>query len=439
MRNTEFDYEPDPLGRVGYGVWAARTRRDPFGRLPEDQGEPTTELRRRWSGGERFENDSSIFELGGPVGEDAANDRLDIAKVQIALHNEGRFDLDRSGGPTGYFSPPLAAAIRKRQADHDLAIDGYLQPAGETIESLKALAEERNRDSLSVPLPARPGERPGGDRLGPSADIQLAANPAAAAPAGAAAAGLVRWLVREGARRYAERAAKRAAESLATTEAQVAVQAARSAASVSASSNPAMQSATATGAEASPKQEHVSQDAVRRWLDAGFAGLALPMAGSRGNPRTEKALNITARACKDVLNEMWPEYADVVQHEYGATKDGKGGKNQKELVLKDPNQAGLRGSNRTDSSWRRRDMEPTTKDAYIHLNQGFVLKDGVTPIARERRQLVGLAMKAAAHLVNYIVKPEEGFDQDEYEKYSRAVCIDIFTKALGAPKPETAR
>jgi hypothetical protein len=136
---------------------------------------------------------------------------------------------------------------------------------------------------------------------------------------------------------------------------------------------------------------------------------------------------------------MWPEYAETIRHEYGATEDGKGGENQPELVLKDPNQKGLRGSNRTDSSWRRTDMDPEDKNAYIHLNQGYVLKDGVTPIARERRQLVGLAMKVATHLINYIVKPEDDFDEEDYAKYSRAVCIDMFTKALGAPKQGVTR
>jgi hypothetical protein len=84
-------------------------------------------------------------------------------------------------------------------------------------------------------------------------------------------------------------------------------------------------------------------------------------------------------------------------------------------------------------------MDPENKDAYIHLNQGHVLQDGVTPIARESRQLTGLAMKVAAHLISYIVKPKDRFDEEEYAEYSRAVCIDIFTKALGAPKQGAAR
>jgi hypothetical protein len=46
MRNSEFEYDPDPMGRVGYGVWTPRTQGDPFGRLPEDD-EPLAELRRR--------------------------------------------------------------------------------------------------------------------------------------------------------------------------------------------------------------------------------------------------------------------------------------------------------------------------------------------------------------------------------------------------------
>ena len=33
MRETEIDYHPDPLGRLGYGIRAPRSPRDPFGRL----------------------------------------------------------------------------------------------------------------------------------------------------------------------------------------------------------------------------------------------------------------------------------------------------------------------------------------------------------------------------------------------------------------------
>jgi peptidoglycan hydrolase-like protein with peptidoglycan-binding domain len=428
MRDAEFDYRPDPMGRLGYGVWRQEARRDPFGRLPEDEDEPLADLRRRWSSGERLENDSSVFELGDSVGEAGVNDRLDVAKVQIALHNEGRFDLDRSGGPTGYFSPPLAEAIRNRQADHDLTVDGYLEPAGETIASLRTLAEERTRDSLSVRLPARPGERPGGDRPGPSADIQLAGNPAVLAPAGAAAAGLVRWLFREGARRYAERAAKRAAESLATTEAQTAMQVARSAASASASSaDEAVPSTAATGAQGATKQEPVTQDAVRKWLDAGFAGLALPMAGSRGSDDpTQKALDILAQECRDVANSMWPEAADAIEHKYGSTKDGDGISRQSEMVIKDKTQKGLLGSNKPDQSWWRKSEDPKLPESYFHINSGRTLVDAVS-------QTEGLVEKVGASLVYFVRKPPKGFDEADYRAYAREKCIEIMTDQLGPP------
>jgi peptidoglycan hydrolase-like protein with peptidoglycan-binding domain len=322
MRETDFDYLPDPMGRLGYGVWRQRTRRDPFGRLPEDD-EPFADLRRRWSAGERFADDDSMFALGDSVGENGANDRLDVAKVQVVLHNEGRFDLDRSDGPTGYFSSPLAEAIRQRQADHGLADDGVLLPGGETIVSLKSPTPARERDSLGAALPARPGERPKADSGRPPAGVKVAGLPVVLVPAAVAVG---RWMLQEG----AKRTAARLAAELATKQASSAANAIRSAPAVAAATPNSMETpSAAASATEPPKPEIVSEGAVRAWLDAGRAGLTLPMAGSRGaDYPTQKALNITAKACREVLNEMWPEYAEIVQHRYGATRDGKGEGNQ---------------------------------------------------------------------------------------------------------------
>jgi peptidoglycan hydrolase-like protein with peptidoglycan-binding domain len=422
MREDDLHYRPDPLGRLGRGLWVRETPA-PFGRLPDDEDELLGRWRNGWTASERTAAED-VFHLGGSVGEGAANDRLDVAKVQLALHGEGRFDLDRSGGPTGYFSPPLAEAIRQRQADYGLAVDGFLFPGGETIRSLKAEAAARERDSLGMPLPARPGEPRLAEAARKADGVQVAVAPFLLAPAAGFAA---RWMLQEG----AKRAAARIAAEVAKREATAAAQAARGVAAAAAAAPEPRAASTAAGATEPPKPELVSEAAVRAWLDAGRAGLALPMAGSRGDDYpTQAALDIFAQECRSLLNQEFREYAELIDHQFGSTKNGKGEKKQKEMVIKAKDRTDLLGANKADQSWLRVGEDPEDPKSYFHVNSGKTLADGVTPIARERRQLVGLAEKVTAALTYFVLKPEDGFDEDDFRAYARAECRRILREQI---------
>jgi len=416
MREEELEYRPDPFGRLGFGEWEARRRRDPFGRLPEDEDEPLAEVRKRWASGEHFRNNATLFELGDSVGEHGANHRLDFAKVQLALHNEGRFDLGRSGGPTGYFSPPLAEAIRGRQLDAGLAVDGDVLPGGETIKSLKTRAAERERDLLGAPLPARPGERATDAERSPTPGVQVASNPMPLVRAGI---GLARWL-------FQQPDARRVAEQLADVEHQIGTQmaAAQSAAAAAGAPDPSGRAPSAATAEPSAR-ETASEDAVR-------ALLALPMS-ARGDPTTVEGNDIIVAQCRDILNTEFPELAQDVEHEYGATKDGTGKRlSEKYVPNRESARKGLsdrrKGSSHPDFSWTHKRLAENDSRRFAHGNSATMRKDGRTPIAKESRSFAQLAANAGEAFATIFPKLRPGMDRDRYRADVRAKCREAFTK-----------
>ncbi len=74
--------------------------------------------------------------FGYEVGRNKTNRRRDVAPVETLLHGNGYYNLDKTAGPTGYFSNGLEDAIETFQADKGLKKDGYLEPKGDTITSL---------------------------------------------------------------------------------------------------------------------------------------------------------------------------------------------------------------------------------------------------------------------------------------------------------------
>jgi peptidoglycan hydrolase-like protein with peptidoglycan-binding domain len=77
------------------------------------------------------------FALTGGVGREAVNDRPDVIKAQTLLGHAGYVDLERLGGPTGWYGKPLELGIRQYQKDNGLVVDGVMLPGGETIRSLE--------------------------------------------------------------------------------------------------------------------------------------------------------------------------------------------------------------------------------------------------------------------------------------------------------------
>lgn len=102
--------------------------------------------------------------LSAPVGRNAENDRIDVAKVESLLGAHGYLDLDATGGPTGYAGARLADATRRFQKDNALRVDGRLAPGGETILTL-AMSKAPKKPTGKLPEYDPEGRLPDGGRV----------------------------------------------------------------------------------------------------------------------------------------------------------------------------------------------------------------------------------------------------------------------------------
>lgn len=143
--NRDRVYLPDPFGRLGRGRWSRRN--DPFGRLP--------------SGGEIDWRLSDAvgdpFVLSAAVGgKDADASRpTDVAKVETVLGKTGHLDLGVADGPTGYYGTRLKQGIERFQKEKGLAVDGRLEPGGETIRALRDTLADGGRQPNGNAKPGR--------------------------------------------------------------------------------------------------------------------------------------------------------------------------------------------------------------------------------------------------------------------------------------------
>lgn len=159
----DFDYEPDPMGRLGMGRQVER--RDPdddpgwdLARADWMQDAPLTKI-----------VGETPFGLFGSVGRDKQNRRGDVFKLQALLHREGHLDAEATGGPTGYWGNRDDDALRAFQKGNGLTIDGYADPNGETIGKLKDFLHAKSGDRGSQQRrrhAAGPACRPGAIRSG---------------------------------------------------------------------------------------------------------------------------------------------------------------------------------------------------------------------------------------------------------------------------------
>lgn len=125
-------------------------QREPFGRIVAEPVFDT--FREAWKAG------AGLFNLFGeepvkikePVGPDAPNRRPDVAKVETFLDRAGHLDLAKTEGPTGYYGSGVAQGIRGFQKDNALAIDGLINPDGETLQRLGAVLSEPEQPSLQA-------------------------------------------------------------------------------------------------------------------------------------------------------------------------------------------------------------------------------------------------------------------------------------------------
>ena len=76
--------------------------------------------------------------LGAPVGRGAANGFADVLGLQKVLSRLGAYDFDIAEGErSGEARPRLVQAIQSFQKDSGLKVDGLINPAGPTIETLE--------------------------------------------------------------------------------------------------------------------------------------------------------------------------------------------------------------------------------------------------------------------------------------------------------------
>ena len=137
---------------------------DPYG-----EGDPSFEaFRALWRDGAPLDAlyRDGPFALRQPVGPYKPNRQGDVAKVQSLLHDAGYVNANETTGPTGIYSPILLdEPIRRFQQDNNLAVDGVLEPGGETIGALETLLAPhtgRNPFDMSDEAPTPSVAQPGG-------------------------------------------------------------------------------------------------------------------------------------------------------------------------------------------------------------------------------------------------------------------------------------
>lgn len=75
---------------------------------------------------------SFFGDLGASVGNGRQSRPEDVAKVQGAMRDLGRYPTGRDGAPAGVLDRGLDRALRGYQADRRVKQDGWLAPRGET-------------------------------------------------------------------------------------------------------------------------------------------------------------------------------------------------------------------------------------------------------------------------------------------------------------------
>lgn len=112
----------------------ARKNYDGFGRIEIDDATPDVEIA----------DIKNPTELSGSVGNSGKNNRRDVAKIEMLLHQAGALDLKQTDGPTGYWGIRTSEATKKVQADNGLMVDAEIKPDGPTIRKLREATVTRD-------------------------------------------------------------------------------------------------------------------------------------------------------------------------------------------------------------------------------------------------------------------------------------------------------
>lgn len=400
--DPDYEYIPDPLGRLGRGAWRRRRKSDPFGRIWPD---PAFETFR--AGFDLAKPIGKIFpartpDIVAPVGRDGENERFDVALIETLLAKNGFFDLDRTDGPTGYYGMALEDAIRNFQKSEDLKVDGLVNPGGPTLAALTSRraagegADDRRGDGT-------------GDDLGADDERKPVNLLEAAVRRGGRGIGVPRWPVPP------------------------ALPGRKVVKPDSVRQPPAEAESDADADQA--RREALADDFVK--------DITAPLESHRGNETTLKGNDIVARECRAVLGKDYPDLAKKIEHVGGATRDGTGDAGDKLSEKYVPNRelakGGLdarKGSSHPDLTWQdKRKDEKNDPTAFAHANTATTnKKDRNKLIPREQESYDRLVKNVGEELASQMPKLRPGDDEDEYGKMARKKCREIFEKWLGKPR-----
>ena len=96
------------------------------------------------------EGGDALFETRAGVGDDEANGRVDVAKIETLLESSGAFDLKFLDGPTGFFAADKGDAIRAFQRAKGIDEDGTVRPRDVTMRALKAAVQPKIRQAIAA-------------------------------------------------------------------------------------------------------------------------------------------------------------------------------------------------------------------------------------------------------------------------------------------------
>ena len=155
-----------------------------------------------------------------------------------------------------------------------------------------------------------------------------------------------------------------------------------------------------------------------------------PVESHRGDDFTERGENILVNELlPEVLEEYEREIRDRIKHEAGAL-DAKGKRvKQQYLEGRGP---GLRYSSNPDITLKGPRI--LDKETRLHLNTADMLKDGSTPVADERQQLLRLRDNLRpGEMAAALPKLRPGMDESEFRGRAKAMLRDAVRRWIGAP------
>ena len=146
--HDDLELEPDPYSQANLDRWV-RKKGPVFDPTIADPA--VDRMREAWKRNALLdEGGDALFETRAGVGDDGANGRVDVAKIETLLAALGAFDLNSLDGPTGFFAANKGDAIRAFQRAKGLPENGAVLPRDETMRALKAAVQPKIRQAFAA-------------------------------------------------------------------------------------------------------------------------------------------------------------------------------------------------------------------------------------------------------------------------------------------------